>query len=89
MFLLWQVDAATKQAPPEQVLPPTAAYINSTSVLLTWSVPITPNGIITEYNIYNDIAREDPQGDVVYELHADSRQFLINSELKAYCDFLP
>ena len=39
-----------------QAISPTSAELNSSAVLLTWSAPVTPNGLIARYEVY----RYDP-----------------------------
>lgn len=48
-----QVEAATQQAPPDQVPPPTVLFYNSTVVHLSWTAPAVPNGIIERYVVYD------------------------------------
>lgn len=51
---MWlKVSAATRQAPPGGVSPPTADFVNATTIKLSWQQPGQPNGIIIQYVIYN------------------------------------
>ena len=47
------MEVATQQAPPSQVSPPVIDFYNSTVILLTWSSPAVPNGIIHRYVVYD------------------------------------
>lgn len=45
------VSATTLEAPPEDQSPPTLSEIASVTVQVSWSAPLTPNGIITGYDL--------------------------------------
>lgn len=46
------VVTATPQAPAQGLAPPLLVPLNATAVMVTWSAPSQPNGVITQYQIY-------------------------------------
>ena len=47
IFILYVI----KFLAPEDLAPPTAVSLTSTSVTLSWSAPATPNGVLTGYTV--------------------------------------
>lgn len=39
---------------PQGVMPPELSVISDTSIRISWTTPVKPNGVITEYRIYVD-----------------------------------
>ena len=44
----------TLEDTPEQILPPDIAVVSSTSLLVTWKEPLQPNGLITNYTVFQN-----------------------------------
>ena len=58
-------NSTCKISAPSQQPPPDYEAISPTSLLLTWSSPDYPNGVILRYTLYRDdvpLATKDPSG---------------------------